>query len=82
MVAPVASKFSSCSPEFGAVFDMVLKLGVMIVVSQRAVVARGGKIRHALRFHRVDGLRDDAVLKERLVEIAHIVGDDLGARAA
>ena len=33
-----------------------------------------------LRFDRIDRLRDDSVLKEGLVEIADIVGDDLRAR--
>ena len=54
-----------------------------IFVGQRAIVARQRKnTRRPAPDHGVDGLRHDAVLEERLIEVAHVVGDDLGAGAA
>src|ERR1700761_7209739 len=44
-----------------------------------SVVAGGGEVGDALTCDRVDGLGYQAILEERLVRVAHIVVNDLGA---
>src|SRR6202020_3566912 len=54
----------------------------IVVIRQRPVVARRGKIRDAVRDDRIDRLSDLTVLKEWLVEIAHVIDNHLGSGAA
>ena len=52
-----------------------------VVVGIGAAVAGGGEVGHARGLDGVDGLRHEAVLEERLIEVGHVVGDDVGAGA-
>ena len=49
-----------------------------VLICERAVIAGGGKVGHTLRPHGIDGLRDDSVLEERFVKVAHVVANDGG----
>src|SRR6185437_8000081 len=50
-----------------------------VVVRQLGVISGGDEVRHALTVDLIDRLLDEARLEERLVEVADVVGDDLGA---
>ncbi len=52
-----------------------------ILVGIHAIVAAPLKNRRRRRLRGIDGLRDDAVLIEGLIEVADVVPNDLGARA-